>query len=192
MATNREYFDKFGERVLTACRTVELLKPTGKLQVQVQVHYDFDVPARYLQFKADTFAYNAYSMVLSMTHAGQKAFLYYFTFVETGKRAPLGAYHGQELYFLSDSFPTDWEHSPDAKKLSEVMRACWTQFAKTGNPQAPGLPTWPAFDRRSDQRFELGRSFGLRAVPTQIHDLERIMNQVFASAAESHLQPHSN
>ena len=48
MATNREYFDKFGERVLTACRTLQLLIPTGKLQVQVQVHYDFDVPGRYL------------------------------------------------------------------------------------------------------------------------------------------------
>jgi hypothetical protein len=48
MATNREYFDKFGERVLTASRTVELTIPTGKLQVQVQVHYDFDAPGRYL------------------------------------------------------------------------------------------------------------------------------------------------
>lgn len=48
MATNREYFDKFGERVLTAFRTVQIVMPTGELQIPVQVHYDFDAPGRYL------------------------------------------------------------------------------------------------------------------------------------------------
>lgn len=173
-----------------------LLQDAGKYADQefaaFPVVFDADVPARYFQFKSDSFAYGAYSMALSMTRAGQKAFLYYFTFVETGKRAPLGAYHGEELYFLSDSFSKDWEHSAADQKLGKVMRVCWTQFAKTGHPQASGLPTWPAFDPRSDQRFELGRSFGPRAVPTQIHDLEHIMNQVLADAAKSLSLPNSN
>jgi hypothetical protein len=42
-----------------------------------------------------------------MTRANQKAYLYYFTYAETGKRAHLGAYHGEELQFQSDSFPAD-------------------------------------------------------------------------------------
>jgi hypothetical protein len=64
-----------------------------------------------------------------MTRADQKAYLYYFTYAETGKRAHLGAYHGEELKFLSNSFPADWEHSRDHEKLGEAIRAYWTQFA---------------------------------------------------------------
>jgi hypothetical protein len=46
-----------------------------------------------------------------------------------GKRAPLGAYHGEELMFLSDSFPSDWERSQGDEKLGEIMRAYWANFA---------------------------------------------------------------
>jgi len=48
MATIREYFDKFGECILTASRPVKLSGPAGEIQIIVQVHYDFDAPARYL------------------------------------------------------------------------------------------------------------------------------------------------
>jgi carboxylesterase type B len=68
---------------------------------------DADVPRQYLQLQSDSFAYGAYSMAQAMTRANQKAYLYYFTYAETGKRAHLGAYHGEELQFQSDSFPAD-------------------------------------------------------------------------------------
>jgi hypothetical protein len=82
--------------------------------------------------------------------------------------------------FLSDSFPNDWEHSQDGAKLGEVMRTYWTRFAKTGSPNAPGLPDWPAYDLSLDQRSELGRAIGVRPAATQLHILERIMMQIFA------------
>jgi hypothetical protein len=49
-------------------------------------------------------------MAQTMTRVDQNAYLYCFAYAETGKRASLGAYHGEELKFLSDSFPSDWEH----------------------------------------------------------------------------------
>ncbi len=117
-----------------------LLGDTGKYADQEFQAYpaasDAEVPARYLQLQADSFAYGAYSMARAMTRVGQKAYLYDFSYVETGKRASLGAYHGEELSFLSDSFPSDWEHNQDDEKLSQAMRTYWTQFAKTGNPNA--------------------------------------------------------
>ena len=151
------------------------------------VHSDRDVPAQYLQLQSDSFAYGAYSLAQAMTRAGQKAYLYYFTYAETGKRAHLGAYHGEELKFLSNSFPANWEHSRDHEKLGEAIRAYWTQFAKTGNPNAPGFPEWPAYDARTDQWLELGRTIRVRPVGPQLQVLEQIMQQVFAEEGKSGL-----
>jgi para-nitrobenzyl esterase len=142
---------------------------------------DADVAARYLQLQNDSFAYGAYSMARTMTHAGQKTYLYYFSYADTGKRAALGAHHGEELYFLGDSFPADWEHGRDDEKLGKIMRQYWTQFAKTGNPNAPGLPVWPAYDARTDQSFELGRTIGARPIAPQLRALENIMKQIVGS-----------
>jgi carboxylesterase type B len=96
------------------------------------------------QFQDDLFAYGAWSMARAMTRAGQQAYLYDFSFAEAGKRAALGAYHGEELLFLSNTFPVDWEHSQYDELLGQAMRTYWTHFAKTGNPNAPGLPHWPS------------------------------------------------
>jgi para-nitrobenzyl esterase len=79
-------------------------------------------------------------MARAMTRVGQPGFLYNFSFV-----APFGAYHGEELYFLSDSFPAYWEYSKDDESLGQAMRGYWVQFAKTGNPNSSGLPNWPTY-----------------------------------------------
>ncbi|WP_185827360.1 carboxylesterase/lipase family protein [Edaphobacter aggregans] len=164
-----------------------LLNDTGKYTDQEFQAYpvatDADVPEQYLRIQNDTFAYGARSMARAMTSAGRKAYLYCVTFSETGKRTHLGAYHGEELRFLSDSFPSDWEHSDDDKMLGNLMRTYWTQFARTGDPNAPGLPAWTRYDAHSDQCLELGRMIGVRPVAPQLKIIENIMKQVFATTA---------
>ena len=34
---------------------------------------------------------------------------------------------------------------PDAVALSEKIAAAWVSFARTGNPNVPVLPQWPAY-----------------------------------------------
>ncbi len=177
-------------------KTVDQLKnylqeDTGKFSDEefraYPVQSDGDVAAQYLQLQSDTFAYGAYSLAQAMTRVGQKAYLYYFTFAETGKRAQLGAYHGEELKFLSNSFPADWGHSRDDEKLGEAIRSYWTQFAKTGDPNATGLPEWPAYNNRSNRWLNLGRTIRVGPVEPQLQVLERIMQQVLAEEAKSGL-----
>jgi para-nitrobenzyl esterase len=172
-----------------------LLRDTGEYADQEFQAYparsDAEVSRQYLQVQTDFFAYGAYSMAQAMTHAGQKAYLYYFTYRDTGKRAPLGAYHGEELQFLSDSFPADWEHGRDEKRLADRMRTFWTQFAKTGNPNAPGGREWPAYDTHLEPYLDLGNPMGIATVPAKIQVLARIMQQIFRETGSAPTPSHS-
>jgi para-nitrobenzyl esterase len=179
---------------LVAPKTVDeyktyLQRDTGRFADQEFAAYpagsDAAIPEQFLKYHNDLFSYGAYSLARTTAHWGQNAYLYLFTYAEKGKRAKLGAYHGEELYFLSNSYPTDWEHDGDDERLGQAIRAYWVQFAKTGNPNLNGLPAWPAYEPRKDQYLELGRSAGVRQVPERVKVLGRIMEEVVADATGS-------
>ena len=173
-----------------------LQRDTGRFADQEFAAYplgaDASIPEQFLKYHNDLFSYGAYSLARTVTHRGQNAYLYLFTYAEKGKRAKLGAYHGEELYFLSNSYPTDWEHDGDDERLGQAIRAYWVQFAKTGNPNSNGLPEWPAYEVGKDQCLELGRRVGLRQVPERVKVLGRIMEEVVADATGSAAPTRSN
>jgi para-nitrobenzyl esterase len=179
---------------LVAPKTVDeyktyLQRDTGRFADQEFAAYpagsDAAIPEQFLKYHNDLFSYGAYSLARTTAHRGQNAYLYLFTYVEKGKRTKLGAHHGEELYFLSNSYPADWEHDGDDERLGQAIRAYWVQFAKTGNPNLNGLPEWPAYEPRKDQYLELGRSVGVRQVPERVKILGRIMEEVVADGTGS-------
>ena len=77
--------------------------------------------------------------------------------------APYGAFHGLEIAYVFGSFSPRLQPTEQDRKLSKVMSACWAQFSKTGDPNGPGLPPWPAYEAATDRHMEFGDAVGAKA-----------------------------
>jgi para-nitrobenzyl esterase len=139
---------------------------------------DPQVPGRYIQLQNEGFACGAYSMARALARIGQRAYLYRLSYRPTGQRATLGAFHGEELYFLSDSYPRDWKATEKDASFGASLRAYWTQFAKTGDPNSAATPQWPPYQLRTDRYLDLGSAIQLKQVEARIHTLDAIMKRV--------------
>jgi para-nitrobenzyl esterase len=83
-----------------------------------------------------------------------KAWEYHFNYLAPGARDPKrGVSHASELAYVFGTIPA--EATKETRDVSEAMVRYWTQFAKTGDPNQPGLPEWPAFQKGSEAYLEI-------------------------------------
>ena len=73
---------------------------------------------------------------------------------------PLAATHGTELPFLwanliGTGIPAGASLTTDEQQLAVQMQAAWTNFAKSGNPNGPGVTQWPQFNTEANLIHEL-------------------------------------
>ncbi len=76
-----------------------------------------------------------------------------------------GAYHGAEINFAFNSLDAvkrPW--TDDDKRIADITSSYWANYIKTGDPNGPGLPQWPAFDPATPRVMSLGDGFGTIAV----------------------------
>lgn len=70
---------------------------------------------------------------------------------------PYGAYHASEVQYLFD-VPNQTGAAPlnaDQQQLADTMKRYWTQFARSGAPNAPGTPFWPPYTVSNDTYMSL-------------------------------------
>lgn len=97
------------------------------------------------------FGWHTWSWARLQSSQGKgKAFLYHFD--QHPERAPgspeadHGASHGVDVPYVFENLETMNRPATEGdRRISDAMAAYWTNFAKHGDPNGPGLPAWPAF-----------------------------------------------
>ncbi len=110
-----------------------------------------------------------YRWALLHTQTGvASAYLYFFAHTPPEKGLEkFGAYHGAEVMYAYDNLGADGDAHYTAAdyRLRDQMSAYWVNFARTGDPNAPGLPTWSTFEHARDDVMKFAGGSGMTAHP---------------------------
>lgn len=108
--------------------------------------------AKAAQFGLDAFVKPAYFIAGCV----KKTFFYHFSrapATEMGKQ--FGSYHAAEVSYVFGTLDKSRGYNEVDFTLSEKMMNYWVNFVKTGDPNGPGLPHWPAYNNKSQEYLEL-------------------------------------
>jgi para-nitrobenzyl esterase len=117
-----------------------------------------------------------------------KVFYYYFD--QHPERTPgspdadHGAPHGVDVPYAFDNLDRRDRPATDAdRRISALMSAYWTNFAKHGDPNGKGLPVWPAFGDRTPEVMYFGGTAYTGPVPSA--DALKVLDEYFAWKREA-------
>jgi len=127
-------------------------------------------------FRDATFAWHTWAWATQQsTHGRSKAFVYYFD--HRTPQSPHGSGHAAEIPYVFRTLgkftgpaALVGQPRPEDRAMSDLMSSYWVNFAKTGDPNGPGLPVWPAFTESSQTVMHFDATPGSRPAPnmTQI------------------------
>lgn len=92
---------------------------------------------------------------------GARIYVYLLNWKTPVEGGRLGTPHALDVPLVFDTIGNSESiigaGAPEAQRVSDTMSAAWIAFARSGNPNAAGLPEWPAFDikRRATMVFDV-------------------------------------
>jgi para-nitrobenzyl esterase len=119
----------------------------------------------------DEAAWNARDWAMAQVKAGGgRAYLYYFVREPPVSPGPnWRATHGAEIPYAFNNPGPAWTEVDRA--LADAMSSYWVNFAKSGNPNGPGLPMWPAIQTVAPEQVMI---LGPKIEAGQVLDSRRV------------------
>lgn len=116
-------------------------------------------------FRETAFAWPTWVWARLQAQKGDGAvYSYYFDYKTP--RSPNGANHADEMRFVFGNYAPPWGPATERdEELTAEFMGYWTNFAKTGNPNGPGLAEWPRFTTENQEVMGLGDKTGAMEVP---------------------------
>jgi para-nitrobenzyl esterase len=106
-----------------------------------------------------------------------KAWLYWFARATPG-REQLGAFHGAEIVYVFDNLDKqDQPWSADDRHIADVMSSYWVNFATNGDPDGPGLPSWPSYNDSQPKLMEFAPE--VEVISTPHADAQKFLDAYF-------------
>ena len=110
-----------------------------------------------------TFGWEMRTWARMMETVSSPAYLYFFSRIPPAPDAErYGAYHTAEIAYVFDNFGVsphpyaNRDYTDTDRRLSDILASYWVNMAATGNPNAAGLPEWPAYDSGADAALHIG------------------------------------
>lgn len=73
------------------------------------------------------------------------AYMYVLAWQSPAYGGKFGAVHGTDIPLVFHNVGAITGTGPEAHALADKLAGAWVAFAKTGNPNHPGIPEWPAY-----------------------------------------------
>ncbi len=140
----------------------ELLAPYGASRDRARAAYDpqntGDLKTVGYAMAMDRFMVGpAREIAAGLARRGQRTYGFRFSYVAGSMRSQWpGAPHATEIPYVFDTVAAKYgkDLTADDEATAQAANAYWVNFARTGNPDGPGLPHWPAYDPGKDELMD--------------------------------------